>query len=233
MKLIKTKNYNEMSKKATEVLIEDIQKKPNLVICFASGKTPLGLYNNLVKSYKKNKLDFSKVKAFNLDEYYPLKKTNPKSFYYYLFKNLFNKINIKKGNITLLNGDTKDPEKECKTYENKVKNKIDLAILGVAPNGHIAFNEPGSGKNSKTRLITLSPETIEKNKIKESQRGLTIGIKTILSSKRIILLASGENKAEAIKHLVKTKPNPEWPVTFLKKHKNLIVILDKEAAKLL
>lgn len=230
MKIIKAKNYKEMSEKAVEIVVKNIQKKSDLIISFAAGKTPLGLYKELIKVYKKKEIDFSRVRAFALDEYYLINKADKKSLYYYFFKNLFNHVNIKKTNISLLNGQTKNPNKECKDYENKIKkNLIDLQILGVGINGHIAFNEPGSTLDSKTRLVNLSPETIKRAKLRSIDRALTVGIKTILSSKKIILLASGKNKAEAIKHLIKDKPNSDWPVTFLKKHKNLIVIIDRKA----
>jgi glucosamine-6-phosphate deaminase len=232
MKIIKVKNYKEMSEKAEDIIIKDINRRPTLTIAFATGKTPLGLYKLLVKAYKKKKVDFSKIKAFNLDEYYPIKKSDKRSFYYYLYKNLFNKVNIKRKNINLLNGMSKDYEKECKDYENRIKkNPIDLQILGVSFNGHIGFNEPGSLKESKTRLVELFPETIKK--IEDIKKGLTIGISTIMKSKKTILLASGKNKAKSIKYLVKCKPDSCCPVSFLKKHKNLIIIIDKEAGSLL
>jgi len=234
MKIIKVKNYKKMSEKAKDIIIKDINKKPNSTIGFATGKTPLGLYNKLIKAYKKDNVDFSKIRAFNLDEYYPIKADNKASYSYYMHKNLFDKINIKKENINLLNGETKNPKKECKDYENKIKkNLIDLQILGVSFNGHVGFNEPGSSKKSKTRLVELFPETIKKNKIKNIKKGLTIGISTILKSKKIILLASGKKKARAINCLVKYKPDKCCPVSFLRNHKNLIVIADKEAASLL
>ncbi|MFH1359203.1 MAG: glucosamine-6-phosphate deaminase [archaeon] len=226
MKIIKTKNYNQLSKVATEFIISEINKKPNMSIAFATGKTPKGLYKRLVKANKKKLVDFSKTKAFNLDEYYPIKSTNKKSFSYYLNKNLFNKINIKKSNITLLNGFIHNLDDECKNYEKKIKKeKIDIMILGVGVNGHIAFNEPGSKPSSKTRLVNLSKQTIKQNKLKNINQALTIGIKTILSSKKIILLASGKSKANAIQHLIKGKQNKKWPVSYLKKHKDLIVVV--------
>ncbi|MDP3027199.1 MAG: glucosamine-6-phosphate deaminase [Nanoarchaeota archaeon] len=225
MKLIKAKNYNEMSEKAAEIVIKEIKRKPALAIAFATGKTPLGLYEELVKAYKKRKIDFSKIKAFNLDEYYPIKKSERRSFYYYLHKNLFDKVNIKKENINLLNGETKNPNRECKDYENKIKkNKIDLMILGVGVNGHIAFNEPGSLNASKTRLVKLKHKAV-KNK------ALTIGISTMLLSKKLVLLASGKKKAGAVKCLIKCKPNSCCPASFLRKHKDLVVIADKDAEK--
>jgi len=230
MKLLKINNYKEMSEKAGEIVINQIKKKPNSVIAFATGKTPPGLYREFVKAYKKGKVDFSKIKAFNLDEYYPISKKDKKSFYYYMHKNLFDKINIKKENINLLNGEAKNWKKECLDYEHKIKkNQIDLQILGVGVNGHIAFNEPGSALNSKTRLVELTSETKKINKI--NKKALTMGVSTILSAKKILLLASGRKKAEAVRCLIRCKPNKCCPVSFLKKHKNLIVIVDKEAGR--
>jgi len=225
MKLLIVKNYEEMSKKAAEIIINEIQKKPNLVLGFATGKTPRRAYKLLVKAYKKGKIDFSKIKAFSFDEYYPIKKSDKKSFYYYLHKNLFDKVNIEKENINLLNGETKNPAKECRDYETKVR-KSDLIILGVGENGHIAFNEPGSSFNSKTRLVKLKHKAVK-------DRALTIGISTIMSAKKLLLLASGKKKAEAIKCLLNCKPDGCCPVSFLKKHENLIVIVDKGAGNLI
>lgn len=232
MKLLKTKNYAELSEKASEIIIKEIKRKPNLVLGFATGKTPLGLYKELVKAYKNKKVNFSKIKTFNLDEYYPIKKTDRKSYHYYMFKNLFDEVNVKRENINLLTGEAKNPVKECRNYENKIKkNPIDLQILGVGVNGHIAFNEPGSLINSKTRLVKLSDSTKKINKI--NKKALTMGISTIMKARKIIFLASGKKKARAIKWLMKCKPNKCCPVSFLKKHKNLVVIVDKEAGGLI
>lgn len=233
MKLIKVKNYQELSKEACEILIEEISKKPNLVIGFATGETPLGLYKELVSSYKNGKINFSKVKSFNLDEYFPISKNDKKSYFYYMHKNLFDKVNIKKANINLLNGEAKNPEKECLDYEKRIKrNPIDIQILGVGVNGHIGFNEPGSTINSKTRIINLTQSTrkhnfkFSKNK-KIPKTVLTMGIKTILKSRKIILLSSGKEKNLPIKRLIKGVINKDWPVSYLKKHKNLVLIADK------
>jgi len=227
MKLIKTKNYQQLSKKAAQLIINQIQNKPTSTIGFATGKTPLGLYKRLVKANKKKQIDFSKIKTFNLDEFYPIKKTNKKSFYYQMHKNLFNKINIKKSNINLLNPETKNWKKECQAYENKIKkNPIDLQILGIGINGHIAFNELGSLKTSKTRLVNLKHKSYK-------PKALTIGISTILKSKKLLLLASGKNKAKAIKCMLKGKINKECPASYLRQHKNLIIIIDRKAGRLL
>jgi len=229
MKVLITKNYRDMSKKGAEILASEIQKKQDITISFATGKTLRGVYKELVKKYKRGKLDFSKVKAFNLDEIYPVKRRDKKSFYHYLFKNLFNHVNINKSNIHLLNGETKNPARECRDYELLIKkNPIDLQILGLGTNGHIAFNEPGSPPTSKTRLVSLTPETIKRKKI--PGKALSVGIKTILSAKKIILFASGKEKAEAVGHLLKGKKNKNWPVSFLKQHKNVVVVIDKKAS---
>jgi glucosamine-6-phosphate deaminase len=240
MLILKTKNYKSMSKKASEILINDIMKKPESVVCFATGKTPKGMYKEIVKQSKNNKFDLSKIITFNLDEYYPIKKNNKNSYYYYMYNHLFNYLNIPKSNINLLDGWTKNPIKECLGYENKLKNKrIDFMILGVGVNGHLAFNEPGTKFNTKTRVVDLSENTIKinskifKNKKDMPKKALTLGIKNIMSSKKVILLASGKNKALAIKHLVKGNIDSSYPVTYLRKHKNLIIILDVDAASLI
>jgi glucosamine-6-phosphate deaminase len=228
MRLVRVKNYGAMSKIASDILLDEISVKPNLVIGFATGKTQLGFYKNLVKS----KADFSKAKSFNLDEYYPIKKTNKKSLYYYMEKNFFRKVNMKKLNINFLNGDSKNLKKEFERYESKIKkNLIDIQFLGLGTNGHIAYNEPGSKYGSKTRLVELTPTTT-KNK-KGQKQGLSMGIKTIMSAKKIILLASGKDKAKAVKGLIKGKIGGNCPASFLRKHKNVTIIIDKKAGVLL
>ena len=233
MKLIKTKNYKSMSKIAADYLIKEVNKKPNLTIGLATGSTFLGFYKNLVKAYKKGEVDFSKVKTFNLDEYYPIKKSDKNSYYYYMYKNLFNKVNIKSSNINLLNGEAKNPYLECKKYEQKIKNNpLDVQFLGIGVNAHIGFNEPYSSPKSRTRLVKLSSQTKKSNsrfffKRKFPNQALTVGIKTINSAKQIILLASGKKKSNAIKCLLQ-KPSKSCPVSYLKKEK-LTLIADKEA----
>jgi len=232
MKIIKVKDYNELSDLTSKIIIKEIAKKSNLVISLPTGKSPLGTYKNLIKEYKKGQVDFSRIKTFNLDEYYPVKKNDKKSYRYYMFKNLFDKINVKKENINILDGDSKYFKKECQNFENKIKkNPIDLQILGIGVNGHIGFNEPGSSELSKTRLVNLAPETISRNKYKG--KALTVGISTILKSKKIILLASGKDKAKAVAGLIKGEIDKNLPASFLKKNKNLTLIIDREAGSLL
>lgn len=233
MIILETKNYKEMSLRAAEIFINSMDKNSKTNVGFATGKTPVGMYKNLVKFNKKKKIDFSRIVSFNLDEYYPISKNNKKSFYYYMHKNLFNKVNIKKSSINFLNGEADDWKKECLRYGGKIrKNPIDLQILGVGRNGHIAFDEPGSSRDSRTRLVKLSEETRRINKI-NNVYALSVGISIIMKSKKIILLASGKAKAKAVFHLVNGKINKKWPVSYLRKHPNLIVIVDKSAGRLL
>jgi len=234
MKIIKVNNYEELSQKACEFLIKEIPKNKKFILGFATGKSVLGTYKLLVKKFKEGKIDFSKIISFNLDEYFPIKKKNKNSFYFYMHKNLFDKINILKKNINLFNGETKNPKKECLNYERKLKkNKIDLQILGLGGNGHIGYNEPGSKINSEVRLINLNEKTL-KDKSKNFKNGkmpsraFTIGIKNILDSKKILLIVSGKNKKVAFEHLIRGKISLDWPVSFLKKHKNLTVIVNKK-----
>jgi len=240
MKIIITKNYLELSKKAAEVVIGEMQKKPDLVMGLATGSTPLGLYRNLIKAEKQGKISFSKVTTFNLDEYYPIKRTDKQSFYYFKFKNLFNKVRIKKSKINILNGETKTPKKECKLYQNKLrKNKIDIQILGIGANGHIGFNEPRSSFKSRTRLVNLTEKTIKDNSRFFAKKGnvpkkaLTMGIADIMDAKKIVLLASGSNKAKVIRRMIEGPIDESCPASVLRKHYNATVILDKKAAFLL
>jgi len=239
MQIIITKDYKEMSKRAAELIIDEINNKPEFRLGLATGSTPLGMYEELIQLYKKKKIDFSKVQAFMLDEYYGISKSNKNSYYNYTHNKILNHVNIKKSNFHILDSETKNPSKLCKEYNKLIrKNPIDLQILGVGVNGHIGFNEPGSRKRSKTRLVRLSDETRKINsRFFKSfndvpKYAMTMGIGNILKSKKIILLADGKNKALAIEKLVNGKSSRKWPVSFLKKHKKLIVIVDKEAGRL-
>jgi glucosamine-6-phosphate deaminase len=234
MKIIKVKDYKEMSDRAAGIVIKEIKKKPNLVLGCATGRTQIGLYKRLVKAYKRGEIDFSKVKTFNLDEYYPIKKSDRRSYHYAMFKRLFNKVNIKKSNVHILNGEAKDWKKECESYERKIrKNPIDVQILGIGVNAHIGFNIPGSGFNSRTRLVHLKDVTIERNSRfvgrKVPKTALTMGIKTIMKAKKIVLLASGRDKRDAIHCLIKGKIGSSCPASFLRKHRNFTLIVDKRA----
>lgn len=234
MQIIKTYSYQELSKKASEIVIKSIAKKPDLVLGLATGSTPLGLYQLLVEANKNGEADFSEVKTFNLDEYVGLKKDNPQSYHYFMQENLFSKINIKKENIHILGDEEKTPEEECKIYEEKIRKarRIGLQILGIGSNGHIAFNEPGSAKDSRIRIIKLDEKTRQDNarffkSINEvPTHAFTMGIGTILEAKEIILLA-GKGKKEIVQKVIGSQPTPEIPASFLKLHPNCTFIVEE------
>lgn len=240
MQLIIKDNYKELSKEAAKIVIEQIKSKPNSVIGFATGDTPLGLYKELIKAHK-NGLDFSQIITFNLDEYLGLPDSHGQSYNYYMWDKLFNHINIKKENVNIPDGTAFDPEKFCEEYEAKIKKSggIDLQILGIGRNGHIGFNESGSKFNSRTRIVNLTKQTRKDNaKFFEDinnvpVQAITIGISTILKSKKIILLANGKEKAENIRKLMNESKTEKFPASALKDHPNTIILVDKDAASLL
>jgi glucosamine-6-phosphate deaminase len=240
MVIIKVKDYEELSRKAAILVLNEILLDPYLTIGFATGSTPLGLYNELIKAHKEMRINFSEMSTFNLDEYYPINKEDPHSYYQFMFENLFNHINIDQSKLHFLDGTTINPRKECELYESMIKSKsIDVQILGIGANGHIGFNEPGSHFNSTTRLVDLSEKTITDNArffndIHEvPTQALSMGISTIMEAKKIILLASGKNKAEAVKWLIEGTIDETCPATVIQRHPNAILIVDEDAASLL
>ncbi|NEZ48030.1 glucosamine-6-phosphate deaminase [Clostridium niameyense] len=241
MKIIVVDNYDEMSKKGADIIASQVILKSNSILGLATGDTPLGIYERLIDMHKKGDVDFSEVRTFNLDEYYKLKEEDPQSYHYFMDNNLFNHINIKRENINIPNGNAEDIEKECANYDNKIYEfgGIDVQILGIGVNGHIGFNEPDSKFEAKTHLVKLKEKTIESNSrlfnsIDEvPTKAVSMGMKTIMQSKKIVLLASGKVKAEAILKAVKGDISPEVPASILQLHNDVTVIIDKEAASLL
>jgi len=241
---IKVKIFNDFnlaSQYAANLIITAIQNKPELVLGLATGSTPEKLYNLLINAYKNKIVDFSKIITCNLDEYYPIDRSHNQSYWNFMHEKLFNHINIHPDNKHILNGEVENINLECDQYEMKIKKAggIDLQILGIGNNGHIAFNEPGSNFKSRTRLVQLEMDTIEANsrffKSKEQvpKQALTMGLGTIMGAKKIILLASGENKASAIKQSFNGPVSESRPASILQKHSDCTFILEKEAASLL
>ncbi|WP_426461187.1 glucosamine-6-phosphate deaminase [Mycoplasma hafezii] len=233
------KDYAEMSEVAANMIAKAIKEKPNLRICFATGGTPIETYQDLIKMYKEGKIDFSQVTTFNLDEYVGIPTDNKCSYHYYMHHHLFDHINVKEENINFPNGNG-DLVKNAEEYEKLIANGgIDFLILGIGTNAHIAFNEPGSKDTDKTREVHLTDSTIQSNKIyfeKESdvpRTAISMGIGTILKAKKIILLASGEAKAQAIHDSFWGEVNSDVPASYLQNHKDVTFIVDKAAAKLL
>jgi glucosamine-6-phosphate deaminase len=241
MKLIVTKNYEELSKIAAEEFAKVVIEKPTAVLGLATGGSPVGMYKELIAKCKNNELDFSKCTSINLDEYIGLNPEHEQSYRNFMNTNLFNHVNINKDRTFVPNGLAQNLEEECKNYDNKIEELggIDVQLLGIGNNGHIAFNEPGDELSAGTHIISLTESTIEANarffdSIDEVPRkALTMGLGGIMKAKKIILIASGEGKAEAIKGLFSGKITTENPATMLQMHRDVVVIVDEAAAKLI
>ena len=237
MKLIQVQNYQEMSQKAAEIVIEKIKENPQIKLGLATGGTPEGFYNRLIEDHKENHTSYKQVKSFNLDEYIGLSSTNPNSYHYYMAETLFNHIDIDPENTSVPNGTAEDIQEECKHYEETINQLggIDLQILGIGQNGHIGFNEPGTSFASETHVVALEESTIEANaryfdSIDEvPTQAVTMGIASIMKSKEIVLLVSGIAKSEALNQLLEGEITEEFPASVLKKHQNVTIIADQEA----
>lgn len=238
MEVIIKKDYDEVCSESAAIIEEAWRRKKNLVLGFATGKTPLGLYENLIGLYRQGRIDFAEVVAFNLDEYVGLEESHPQSFAYYMDHHLFRQVNIRKENIFRLSGRPADIEEHCRAYEQKIHDAggIDIQILGIGKNGHIAFNEPGSSLSSRTRLKGLTPETVAANRPffqdeKEVPRFcLTLGIGTIIETKMALLLASGKAKAEIIARAVEGPVTASVPASALQLHARAKFVIDEAAA---
>lgn len=233
MRIIKCNNYEELSQKAADFVAAQIILKPNCVLGLPTGSTPIGMYERLTSMG----LDFSEVTTFNLDEYYPIQRTNEQSYYYFMNKHLYSKANLCQNNIFIPNGSAANAEQECLNYEKAIKEHggLDMQVLGIGQNGHIGFNEPGEMLNSYTHITKLTQNTIEANaRFFETmdevpKQALTMGVATIMRAKRILLLASGKEKARVVKALSGSVIDPEIPATILAAHNDVTVIADSAA----
>jgi glucosamine-6-phosphate deaminase len=238
MRIIVVNNKEEMGKKAASLVSSQIILKPDSVLGLATGGTPLDMYKELINLYDKKEIDFKLVKTFNLDEYFGIGKENDQSYYYYMMNNLFKFIDIPKENINIPDGSAKDIEEECLRYERSIKQAggIDIQVLGIGINGHIGFNEPDVNFEAQTHLVKLEESTIQANSIyfktieEVPTTAVSMGIKTIMNSRKIVLLANGLSKADAIYGLVNGKINPNLPASILQLHPDVTLILDKDAA---
>lgn len=237
MKIIEVKDYEQMSKKAAEYIIEKIIHSPSIKLGLATGGTPVGTYKNLVEDHKINGTSYEWVTTFNLDEYVGLSGDNKNSYRYYMDNHLFNHIDITKAKTFIPRGNVKNLQEECMYYEDLIANHggIDLQILGIGSNGHIGFNEPGTSFQSKTHIVDLASSTIQANarffnQIEEvPTRAITMGISTIMKSKEILLLVSGGNKKEAMFKLMNDGVSESFPASVLKNHSHVTIIADEAA----
>jgi glucosamine-6-phosphate deaminase len=238
MEVIVRETYDEMSKAAARVVAQTMNAKPNAVLGMATGSTPLGLYRELVRMHQNEGLDFSQVTTFNLDEYVGLPVTHPQSYHYFMHENFFKHVNISRPNIYIPSGTTDNYEAFCAWFERRIIEcgGIDLQILGIGSDGHIAFNEPTSSLGSRTRIKTLAKPTIDDNARFFDRRedvpiyAITMGVGTILEARRIILLASGENKAAAVAATIEGPVTSMVTASALQLHEDSIVFVDRPAA---
>lgn len=241
MKIYKLKDYKSLSEKAAQIIASQLILKPNSVLGLATGSTPEGLYKELISLYESKIIDFKDVTTFNLDEYYGMHRHNPQSYYYYMRKNLLDHINIEKESIHIPNGLASNVEKHCKEYEANIKlaGGIDFQILGVGRNGHIGFNEPADEYVAETHLVHLQEETIEDNsRFFENledvpNKAISMGIKTIMDAKKILFIANGEGKAKAVYDSIKGPITPKVPASIIQLHKDVTVVVDEDAGKLI
>jgi glucosamine-6-phosphate deaminase len=238
MEVLITNNYEELSRKAARIVAKVLNAKPNAVLGLATGSTPLGLYRELIRLHKDEGLDFSQVTSFNLDEYVGLTRDHPQSYHYFMHENLLKHINIPKQNVYIPSGTTDNYDAFCRWYEQRIVDSggIDLQILGIGSDGHIAFNEPSSSLGSRTRIKTLARRTIEDNaRFFDSPEqvpiyAITMGVGTILEARKLILLASGKNKAPAIAATVEGPVTSMCTASALQLHRDASVLVDREAA---
>lgn len=243
MRLIIEKSYSEMSSWAASYIVKKINefnptKENPFVLGLPTGSTPIGTYKELIKFYQEGKVSFKNVVTFNMDEYIGIPENHPESYHTFMKENFFSHIDIPAENIHILNGNAKDPDKECDEYEEKIKafGGIDLFMGGVGPDGHIAFNEPGSSLSSRTRVKSLTTDTIIANSRFFNndinlvpKEACTVGVGTIMDAKEVLILVNGHNKARALRHAVEGCVNHMWTVSVLQMHQNGIIVCDDAA----
>ena len=237
MKIYKAKDYKDMSRKAANIISADVIMKPNCVLGLATGSTPIGTYDQLVEWYNKGDLDFSEVTTVNLDEYKGLPRTNDQSYYYFMHQHLFDRVNIDPERTNVPNGMEPDAEKECGRYEELIRSLggVDLQLLGLGHNGHIGFNEPGEAFEKETHCVDLTESTIEANKRffasadDVPKQAYTMGIKTIMQAKKILIVVNGENKADIVERAFFGPVTPEVPASILQLHNDVTLVGDEAA----
>lgn len=237
MKIFETANYQEMSRKAANILSAQVILKPDCVLGLATGSTPIGTYDQLVDWYEKGDVDFSEVKTVNLDEYRGLTRDNEQSYYYFMHRHLFDRVNIVPENTYVPDGTEKDARKECDRYERLIESMggVDIQLLGLGHNGHIGFNEPAPVFAQRTHCVDLTESTIEANKRffasaeDVPRQAYTMGIGTIMKAKKILLIVSGEDKADIVAKAFFGPVTPEVPASILQLHGDVIIVADRAA----
>ena len=237
MKIYCTENYQQMSRQAANIISAHVILKPNCVLGLATGSTPIGMYQQLIEWYKKGDLDFSQVKSVNLDEYVGLAPTHDQSYRYFMQANLFDHVNIDVANTHVPNGLAEDPEAECRRYNDIIRNLggIDVQVLGMGHNGHIGFNEPDMAFELETHVVDLQESTIEANsrffasRDEVPRQAMTMGIKSIMQARQILVVVSGADKADIVKKAFTGPVVPQVPASILQMHPNVLLVGDKAA----
>lgn len=237
MKIYVSDDYKGMSRKAANIVSAQVILNPACVLGLATGSTPIGMYQQLIDWYNKGDLDFSQVKSVNLDEYVGLAPTHDQSYRYFMQHNLFDHVNIDPANTNVPNGLASDPEAECQRYNEVIRSMggIDIQVLGMGHNGHIGFNEPGEAFELETHVVDLTERTIEANarffasKDEVPKRAITMGIKSIMQARQILVVVSGEDKAEIVKKAFFGPVVPQVPASILQMHPNVVLCGDKAA----
>jgi len=238
MEIVICPTYEELSKAAACVVADVVRNKPGAILGGATGSSPIGLYKELIRMHTEEGLDFSQITTFNLDEYVGLSADHPQSYHYFMFDNLFNHINVPPENIHVPSGTEDDYETYCAKYEKQIKEAggIDIQILGLGSDGHIAFNEPGSSLASRTRKVTLARQTIDDNARFFDKRedvpvhAISMGVGTILEARKLLMVVNGENKADALAAAVEGPVTCMCTASALQLHPDAIVFADEKAA---
>ena len=237
MRIYRAKDYEEMSRRAAGIVSAQIIMKPDCVLGLATGSTPVGLYKQLIEWYRNGDLDFSGVRTVNLDEYKGISRENDQSYYYFMHQNLFDHVNIPAGNTHLPDGMEPDSEKECRRYEELIRSmgSVDLQLLGIGHNGHIGFNEPADAFDKLVHCVNLTQSTIEANKRffasaeEVPRQAYTMGIQTIMRSKKILIIANGEGKADIVRDAFFGPITPMVPASVLQLHNDVTLVADEAA----
>ena len=237
MKIYVSDDYKDMSRKAANIVSAHVILNPACVLGLATGSTPIGMYKQLIDWYNKGDLDFSQVKSVNLDEYVGLAPTHDQSYRYFMQHNLFDHVNIDPANTNVPNGLASDPEAECERYNQVIRSMggIDIQVLGMGHNGHIGFNEPGQAFELETHVVNLTDRTIEANarffasKDEVPKRAITMGIKSIMQARQILVVVSGEDKADIVKKAFFGPVEPQVPASILQMHPNVVLCGDRAA----
>ena len=235
MRIIITDNYEQASLEAFKIMKEAVVNKPNAVLGWATGSTPLGLYKNMIEDHKTNGTSYKDVTTFNLDEYVGLDRNHRESYYTFMHTNLFSQIDIKEENVHFPYGNTKE---DCDAYEKAMEDySVDIQLLGIGGNGHIGFNEPGTSFDETTHIVDLQERTRKDNARffdndinQVPTQAITMGIATIMKAKKVLLVATGENKADAVKAMINEPKSVNCPASALQDHPDVVVVLDKAAA---